>query len=96
MAESIQRSSVLASDSEEEYEQLLPYQFEPEPSECNSDSGHEIESLTLDTLDRQDRTKSDDWCQCGNCQQKQQEIECICCMELQDTKSILDKHNLSM
>jgi len=52
MAESIERSSVLASDSEEEYEQLLPYQFEPEPSECNSDSGHEIEieSLTLDTL----------------------------------------------
>jgi len=43
-----------------------------------------------------DITKSDDWCQCGNCQQKQQEIECICCMELQDTKSILDKQNLSM
>jgi len=52
-------------------------------------------SHSIPHVSRRNESSASDWCKCENCQQKKQEIECVCCQELQDTKIILEKEQLS-
>jgi len=79
---------------------LMPYLFEPlgkvgsdASSSCSSFDHSRPPSPFLTTTTR--RTSPDDWCKCGNCQQKMSQQECVCCVELQDCKKILEAENLA-
>ena len=96
-----------SSESDEEDSNLVPYHFEPEAS-SESDSEDVlvtteeegvvvVKSTTPTTTTIIDRTKlgsNKDWCKCGYCQVNYNKMECVCCIELEKSKSLIDEYNL--
>ena len=83
-------------------EDIIPYQFEPrkndndiddEWTDCSEESNEEEPDVEKT---KRNKVDAEEWCKCGNCQQKEAEVECICCWELKETKTMSDKNNISM
>jgi len=78
---------------------LLPYMFEPERPENDSDWETCSSSISnrsgVEEGDSRVHLNAEEWCSCENCQRKTTDIECVCCRELTESKSILEKKNLS-
>lgn len=75
---------------------ILPYQFEPTQDSSDS-SNEEREDIfvaenteTTQSLSRAGQPASS-WCKCGNCQESNLSIECICCQELEETNKLMSE-----
>ena len=79
---------------EDQVREVLPYQFEPEPSakSCNTsdDSDSEQSGITSSSDDDVDheferanacRLQDLSWCKCGRCSLSTKVVECFCCYE---------------
>ena len=84
----------------ENTESVLP--FEPlvrVNDEEESDDGWETMDSDSDVEQglvggERNQKEADEWCLCQHCQQMQTSVECICCKEVDETKSMLVSNNL--
>ena len=92
----------MAESSSSHVEKLLPYQFQPmrDPSDDAEDSdGWETVEEDSDVEERlvaetRSQREANEWCVCGNCQRMQTTLECVCCKEMYETKSMVEKAGL--
>ena len=64
-------------------EEVLPYQFEPEFSESDSEGFREGDprDISEPSSQHEQRVGNTDWCRCGGCITMETERECFCCEE---------------
>ena len=97
----------MASSESSGEEEIIGFRFEPRRNPGEIDSDEE----SWETVSCSSSSSSDDdtcvmnqkrtdveatmWCQCGNCQRKTAEVECVCCHELEKSKTIVARENIS-
>ncbi|XP_057295017.1 P2X purinoceptor 7-like [Hydractinia symbiolongicarpus] len=83
-------------------EDILQYLFEPvviseggedEWTDCSSEANESDVEREMGKQGRCD-VESETWCKCGHCQKKYFPIECICCVEVEETKRMIEKENI--
>ncbi|XP_057687907.1 uncharacterized protein LOC130927605 [Corythoichthys intestinalis] len=60
-----------------------PYMYEPD---ANEDASNVPTRPDLEW--RQDPSRLQDWCTCGNCQQMPTAVECVCCHEIEEVVTV--------
>ena len=77
-------------------ENIQAYQFQPTRENDDSEGSYETvddeESDIEENLEKGGRCmmKVESWCKCKHCQSMSLAIECICCMELEESKKLMD------
>jgi hypothetical protein len=79
---------------------ILPYQFEPERQRRADDHDDnnglsQSDEIRDDEMDISvDRLNDISWCGCQHCVILPTQLECLCCSEIENTKTLMDEENI--